>query len=137
MPVCTTSVFWQIELVVRGAANSDTLFFDIESMTGETFTGQVRNAAGNTGPLTGRCSPLSSELEVSAMHFDFQVLGRTGNPVRVLLVGRGHQPNVFGLNPEFGGGFVAVRPTAAAASTPSIPTQIDVGDTGTGNGSQT
>jgi hypothetical protein len=139
MPVCIVGVFWRIELVVEGAADSDTLFFDIMTLTGETFTGQVRNFDGTiTVPLSGRCSPLTGELDVSALHFDFTVLAKTtGTPVRILMVGTGHQPADEDDDPEFHGSFVAVEPAEGAASALSIPTQIDVGDTGTGTGTQT
>jgi hypothetical protein len=104
-------------------------------MTGETFYGQVRNSAGLTAPLSGKCSPLSSVPEVSAMQFDFTVLGSKQTLVRVLMTGIGYQPD--GGNAEFRGGFVAVSPITGLGDGQPIPTSIDVGDTGTGSGTQT
>jgi len=137
MPVCTDGVRWEMELVVEGASDSDKFTFYIIKLVNEVIEGEVHDINGNITPLSGRCSPLVNEPDVSSMRFDFNVLGSSSALVRVLMAGIAHQPDDPDLKPLFAGAFVAVPPIAGAASGLPLPTLIDVGDTGTGNGNQT
>jgi hypothetical protein len=135
MPVCIANVNWEMDLTVGNASSSDHLTFVIESLQGEDFTGWVLDSDQNRTPLSGRCSPVVGNPEVSAMHFDFNVLGRLHTVVRILMDGLGVQPE--GLRAIFNGGFVALDPITGSTTGLQRQTAIDTGDTGTGTGQQT
>ena len=123
---------WGMELVKDGSQDKDALTFYNLSIDNEIITGKVKDKMNNATDLKGTCSPFGSQETVGRLNFFFKAVG-PNEPVEIFLSGLAIL--VPGKEkPVFRGGVVGLEPLAVGTST--VQVSFDVGDTGTGTGTQ-